>query len=285
MQKSFFFSAILCCLSMVTNAQKNSVYDPHVLFTPLFYPDGGSITRAADGSPNTGYWQNKVDYQINVSLDDNTNEIAGSVIITYKNNSPRALPFIWLQLDQNLFAKDSRGQARMPVGARSRYGNANTTFSGGYKIAAVKNITDNINADYVITDTRMQIRLPKMLKAAGDIIKIKIDYSFILPEEGADRCGILKTRNGNIFSVAQWYPRMCVYDETEGWNTLPYLGPSEFYCDYGDFDFSITAPASHIVVASGELQNPTEVLTAIQQKRFADAKNSDATIIDRKSVV
>jgi Peptidase family M1 domain len=281
MQKRIFFSAIFFCFAIIANAQKPSMYDPHALFSPLFYPDGGTITRAADGSPNTGYWQNKADYQINVSLNDNTNEIAGTVIITYKNNSPRALPFIWLQLDQNLFAKDSRGQARMPVGARSRYGNANSTFSGGYKITAVKNVTDNANADYVITDTRMQIRLPKTIKAGGDIIKIKIDYSFILPEEGADRCGILKTKNGNIFAVAQWYPRMCVYDETEGWNTLPYLGPSEFYCDYGDFDFSITAPASHIVVASGELQNPTEVLTATQQKRFADAKNSDATVMIR----
>jgi hypothetical protein len=281
MQKSISFSAILICLISMVHAQKTSTYDPHALFSPLFYPDGGTITRAADGSPNTGYWQNKADYQINVSLDDNTNEIAGSVIISYKNNSPRALPFIWLQLDQNLFAKDSRGQARMPVGARSRYGNANSTFNGGYKISAVKNVTDNVNADYIISDTRMQIRLPKTVKPGGDIIKIKIDYSFTLPEEGADRCGILKTKNGNIFTVAQWYPRMCVYDETEGWNTLPYLGPSEFYCEYGDFDFSITAPASHIVVASGELQNPTEVLTAIQIKRMADAKNSDKTVMIR----
>ncbi|NOU37540.1 MAG: M1 family metallopeptidase [Ferruginibacter sp.] len=270
---------ILFCIQF-SYAQK-SVYDPHALFSPMFYSDVSTITRSTDGSPSNSYWQNKSDYQINVSLNENTNEITGSVIITYKNNSPRTLSFLWLQLDQNLFAKDSRGQNRMPVGSRSRYGNANSTFSGGYKILAVKILNDNSNADYVVTDTRMQVRLKNALKPAGDFIKIKIDYAFTLPEEGADRCGILKTKNGNIFTVAQWYPRMCVYDEIEGWNTLPYLGPSEFYLDYGDFDFSITAPASHIVVASGDLQNPTEVLTALQIKRLTDAKASDKTVMVR----
>jgi len=273
---SCFFVSILG----LTQAQKVSTYDPHLLFSPIFYPDG-SATRGADGSPNANYWQNRADYQINVSLDENSNQISGSVIITYKNNSPYTLPFLWLQLDQNLFSKGSRGQDRMPVGSRSRYGSAESTFDGGYKISSVKNITDNVNADYLITDTRMQIRLPKSLKPSGDIIKIKIDYSFTLPEEGADRCGILKTKNGNIFAVAQWYPRMCVYDDVEGWNTLPYIGPSEFYLEYGDYDFSITAPASHIVVASGELQNAAEVLTANQFKRLTDAKNSDETVVIR----
>ena len=281
MQKRILFANLLFILIGTASAQKNSTYDPHILFSPMFYTNGGSVTRSSDGSPNVGYWQNRADYQINVSLNDNSNEIAGSVIITYKNNSPHFLPFLWLQLDQNLFAKGSRGQARMPVGSRSRYGSAESTFDGGYKISSVKIVTDNSIADYLVSDTRMQIRLPKSMKPGGDIIKIKIDYSFILPEEGADRCGILKTKNGNIFSVAQWYPRMCVYDDVEGWNTLPYLGPSEFCLEYGDYDFSITAPASHIVVASGDLLNATEVLTATQFKRMTDAKNSDATVMIR----
>jgi hypothetical protein len=281
MQKRFTLLAITICLLSFSYAQKTSTYDPHVLFSPLFYPDGGgSITRSADGTPNTGYWQNRADYQINVALNDVSNEISGAVIISYKNNSPHVLPFLWLQLDQNLFAKDSRGQARMPVGSRSRYGNASSNFNGGYKIKSVK-YEDGTNVNYIVTDTRMQVRLNKAMKAAGDIVKIKIEYSFTLPDQAADRCGILKTKNGNIFTVAQWYPRICVYDEIEGWNTLPYLGPSEFYCEYGDFDFSISAPASHIVVASGDLQNPTEVLTPTQIKRLADAKNSDATVMIR----
>ncbi|MDB5201073.1 MAG: family peptidase [Ferruginibacter sp.] len=257
-----------------------SKYDPHALFSPMFYPVGGTISRAATGEPNVGYWQNKVDYQVNVSLDDQTNEIKGSVTISYKNNSPHSLPFLWLQLDQNLFNKDSRGQARMPVGSRSRYGDATSSFSGGYRISSVK-YADNSNADYIITDTRMQVRLPRSVKPGGETIKLKIDYAFTLPDYGADRCGILKTKNGPIYAVAQWYPRMCVFDDIQGWNTNPYLGPSEFYCEYGDFEFSITAPASHIVVASGELQNPAEVLTATQIKRMEQAKSSDQTVTIR----
>jgi hypothetical protein len=258
-----------------------SKYDPHALFGPTFYTSPGTISRAATGEPNVGYWQNKADYQINASLNDITNVISGTVIITYKNNSPHALPFLWLQLDQNLFNKDSRGQARMPLGSRSRYGDSKSNFNGGYNISSVKLVNENSAADYIITDTRMQIRLPKSLKPGGDVIRIKIDYSFTLPEYGADRCGILKTKNGNIFAVAQWYPRLCVFDDVEGWNTAPYLGPSEFYLEYGDFDVNITAPASHIVVCSGELLNESEVLTAAQQSRMAQAKKSDKTVMIR----
>ncbi len=258
-----------------------SKYNPYTLFAPNFYPSGGTISRAATGEPNVGYWQNKADYQITASLNDVTNIIAGSVTITYKNNSPHALPFLWLLLEQNLFNKDSRGQERMPLNARSRYGDSKSSFNGGYKISSVKVLGENGEANYVITDTRMQIRLPKSVKPGGDVIKIKIDYSFELPEYGADRCGILKTKNGNIFAVAQWYPRMCVFDDVQGWNTLPYLGPSEFYLEYGDFDVKITAPASHIVVCSGELLNESEVLTATQQSRLAQARKSDKTVMIR----
>ncbi len=282
----------ICCLyfvlpcSFLAIAQNeesnvNSKYNPHALFSPVFYPSGTTITRAASGEPNTAYWQNKADYQITASLNDNTSEINGSVIITYKNNSPHTLLFLWLQLDQNLFNKESTGQARMPVGSRSRYGDSKSNFNGGYFISNVKLLNDNSNADYIIADTRMQVRLPKALNPGGDIIKIKIDYKFTLPEYGADRCGILKTKNGNIFTVAQWYPRMCVYDDVQGWNTLPYLGPSEFYLEYGDFDVSITAPASHIVVCSGELQNESEVLTTKQIERLANARKSDETVMIR----
>ena len=262
---------------------KQSKYDPHALFGPVFYRGGGTISRAATGEPNVGYWQNKADYQISASLNDETNQISGTVTITYKNNSPHALPFLWLQLDQNLFNKESRGQARMPLNSRSRYGDSKSDFNGGYKISAVKLVNENADANYIITDTRMQIRLPKAMKAGGDLIKIKIDYSFTLPNYGADRCGILETNNGNIFAVAQWFPRMCVFDDVEGWNTLPYLGPSEFYCEYGDFDVTITAPSSHIVVCSGELLNEAEVLTATQLSRMAQAKKSDKTVIIRSA--
>lgn len=202
-------------------------YDPHALFSPLFYPVGGTISRAATGEPNVGYWQNKADYQITASLNDVTHEISGNVTITYKNNSPHVLPFLWLQVEQNLFNKDSRGQARMPIDSRSRYGDSKSSFNGGDKITSVT-YEDGTAADYIITDTRMQVRLRNPVKPGGDVIKLKIAFSFILPEYGADRCGILKTKNGDIFTVAQWYPKMCVFDDVRGWNTDPYLGQANF---------------------------------------------------------
>ncbi|MFN8253789.1 MAG: M1 family metallopeptidase [Ferruginibacter sp.] len=285
MQKLFFALLISFTTPLLAAAQNEAAvetnYDPHKLFAPLFYPVGGTISRAATGEPNVGYWQNRADYQVTASLNDSAHTISGSVTIVYRNNSPHMLPFLWLQLDQNLFNKESRGQARMPLDGRSRYGDSKSDFEGGYKITAVKDLTDNAAASYIITDTRMQVRLAKPLKPGGDIIRLKIEYSFTLPQYGADRCGILPTKNGDIFAVAQWYPRMCVYDDVQGWNTDPYLGPSEFYLEYGDFEVAITAPASHIVVCSGELLNPAEVLTAEQQKRYAEAKTSDKTVMIR----
>jgi hypothetical protein len=285
MQTKWLAVAVLVITPFITQAQSDDAiatnYDPHKLFAPLFYPVGTSITRAASGEPNTGYWQNRADYQITAALNDVTHVINGTVTITYTNNSPQALPFLWLQLDQNLFNANSRGQARMPVNGRSRYGDSKSNFNGGNTISAVKNITANTAADYIVTDTRMQVRLPQAVKPNGGVIKLQIDFSFMLPEYGADRCGILKTKAGDIFSVAQWYPRMCVYDDVQGWNAEPYLGPSEFYLEYGDFEVNITAPASHIVVCSGELLNPVEVLTPAQQKRMEEAKQSDKTILLR----
>jgi hypothetical protein len=286
--KNLMFKKLLPITSLVflvvtTFAQEQesfeTKYNPKDLFSPQFYPVGETITRSADGSPNTGYWQNKANYQIAATLDDVANSITGTEEITYKNNSPHSLAFLWLQLDQNLFNKESRGQARMPLDSRSRYGDSKSTFNGGYKITSVK--VNDAEATWVLSDTRMQVRLNNDLKAGGGELKIKIEYSFTMPEYGADRSGILQTKNGKIFAVAQWYPRMCVYDDVQGWNTLPYLGPSEFYLEYGDFDFTITAPASHIVVASGELQNPAEVLTAAQQKKMEEAKTSDKTVMIR----
>jgi hypothetical protein len=279
---SIYFSLIVT----VSFAQTKTNYDPHILFSPLFYATGANEYRAADGEPGPKYWQNRANYQINASLDDVKDEITGSVIVSYTNNSPHALPFLWLQLDQNLYDLTSRGQSKMPNTARSRYGDANSTFKGGYRVSSVKLLpatktAEAINLQNIITDTRMQIRLPHPVSANGGTIKFKIDYSFSIPKYGSDRTGILSTKNGNIYAIAQWYPRMCVFDDIQGWNTLPYMGASEFYLEYGDFDFTINAPASHIVVASGDLQNPAEVLTSEQVKRLAAARQSDKTVIIR----
>ena len=122
-------------------------YDYHTLFSPLFYTNNGNEYRAANGS-QTAYWQNKADYTIDASLDDAKSEVKGTVILTYRNNSPQKLPYIWLQLDQNLFNDSSRGQAKMPH-RYSRYGDANSTFKGGFKLASVKLVgSSETNADY-----------------------------------------------------------------------------------------------------------------------------------------
>lgn len=251
-------------------------YDYTEAFKPFFYPQTGTETRSASGQPGHKYWQNSADYQLNVSLDETKNEITGSADITYTNNSPDQLGFLWLQLDQNLFAKESRGNAVVPLSG-SRNGAHGETFDGGYKIKSVK--YDGKDVKYTITDTRMQIDLPKALKANGGVAKLKIEYSFLSPKYGSDRMGVEDTKNGKIFTIAQWYPRMCVYDDVMGWNTLPYLGASEFYLEYGTLSANITVPANHYVVASGELLNEREVYSKDEISRWNEAKNSEKAVI------
>lgn len=261
-------------------AQENQKYDYVEAFKPFFYKNNGTETRSASGQPGHNYWQNKADYNINATLNDATKQISGTVEINYTNNSFDNLDFLWLQLDQNLFKKDSRGNAVIPMSG-SRNGAHGQDFDGGYDIKSVQ--IDGKPAKYRISDTRMQIDLDKELKAKGGIAKIKIEFSFISPDYGSDRMGVEETKNGKIFTIAQWYPRMCVYDDLYGWNTLPYLGASEFYLEYGDFTVSLTVPSNHFVVASGELLNEKEVYTSAQQKKWNDARNSDKTVIIRSA--
>src|SRR5688572_13475074 len=277
----FFIGVLFILQNMDAQTAASSIvqskYDPHVLFAPVNYPQTPNTYRAANGEPGPAYWQNKADYQITARLDDTKHEVSGTVTLSYKNNSPHALPFLWFQLDQNLFNPISRGFAKLDPSRKSRYGDAKNVFEGGYQVKSVKTITTSGGKsvetviDPVITDTRMQIILKKALAAGGDAIKIKIEYSYIIPQYGADRTGRLSNPDGEIYAVAQWYPRVCVFDDVRGWNTDPYLGAGEFYLEYGDFDVSITVPSKHIVVASGELLNPSEVLTAEQLKRYNKA--------------
>ncbi len=262
-----------------------SKYDYHDAFAPFFYTKNGTEYRAATGEPGPKYFQNRADYQLAATLNDETNEITGTEILTYTNNSPQKMDFIWMMLDQNLFKLDSRGSAIMPI-AGSRNGGRGQVFDAGYKIKSVKVLSGPTGAiatevKYLVTDTRMQVYLPKELSANGGTLKLRIEYSFISPDYGSDRTGVQKTKNGKIFTIAQWYPRMCVFDDIMGWNTLPYTGPGEFYLEYGDFDIRITAQAKDIVVCSGELLNPQEVYTPEQQKRWALAEKSEKTVVIR----
>src|SRR5690606_32089096 len=193
----------------------------------------GTPYRSANGKPGHAYWQNSADYAIKVSLDDKTDGVAGKVTITYTNNSPDELSFIWLQLDQNLFHQDSRGQAVVPL-EDSRYGSASSTFNGGFTLDNIR-FADGTPAKYAIIDTRMRLELTAPLKPQGGQISFDLDFSYTVPEYGADRTGILPTQNGKIYAIAQWYPRVCVYDDIIGWNTEPYTGPGEFYLEFGDY--------------------------------------------------
>lgn len=278
-----FAGACLSAMSLGAAAQTTSVYDQHETFAPLFYPAFGDEVRAADGTPGPKYWQNRADYKIEAAIDNLNHAVSGNVVISYTNNSPQDLGFVWLQLDQNIYSQKSRGVAATATSG-GRWANRQA-FDGGYNIASVTLIQDGkeTTANYTVTDTRMQIRLPKDLKAKGGVVQFRINYAFQIPEYGTDRMGRLNTKNGWIYEIAQWFPRLCVYDNVNGWNTLPYLGQGEFYLEYGDITYNITAPAELVVVGSGELLNPKEVLTADQQKRWAEASNSDKTVILRSA--
>ena len=280
------FLAVLLAAGVQTFAQNalvpGSKYDQHKVFEPNFYSEKGSQFRTAGGAPGVNYWQNHADYQINVLLDTVKKQISGSTTITYTNNSPNGLPFLWLQLDQNIYRQDSRAEATTPV-AGGRF--ANKAFTQGDVIKSVTLIRNGKAeaANYLVTDTRMQIKLRDSLKASGSKIQIKIDYSFEIPENGTDRMGRVHTSDGWIYEIAQWYPRMEVYDDLNGWNTIPYLGASEFYLDYGNISYSITAPSNLILAGSGELLNPTEVFSPTVLGRLAKARNSDQTVMIRDS--
>lgn len=275
---AFAFTASAQQAATTATASLATNYSSSEAFGPLFYTQNGNEFRSANGAPGAKYWQNRVDYNITASLDETKNTVSGTVTITYKNNSPDKLPYLWLQLDQNTFKENSRGAQITP--SRSRYGAQGEKFDGGYKInnISVSQKAAAVKFTSIVEDTRMQIRLNQPMAANGDVVTVKMDYSYIVPKEGSDRTGHLTTQNGEIFAIAQWFPRMCVYDDVLGWNTLPYWGGGEFYCEYGDITYAITAPATHIVMGSGELLNPQEVFTAEQLKRWNAAKLSDATV-------
>ena len=263
-----------------------STYSYIDAFKTEFYNSPGTITRSASGKPGHGYWQNSADYDIDVRLDTINDNISGSQIIRYTNNSPDELSFVWLHVDQNLFKSDSRGNAVIPI-IGSRNGSKGEILDGGFKISTVQIVSEKGRkksytiAEYEIYDTRMKILLSSPLKPNGGKLSLKIDFSFISPQYGSDRMGVLKTKNGKLYTIAQWYPRMCVYDDLNGWNNLPYLGQGEFYLDYGDFKVNITAPSDHIVVCSGELLNAEEVYTSEQLSRWEEAEKSNKTIMIR----
>lgn len=273
--KQLLFLAIAALLAGTGGAQQ--AYDHREAFSPLFYPNTGNQYRSASGLPGPAYWQNSADYQINVALDTVQHKVSGEVVLTYTNNSPDNLDFLWLQLDQNIYKRESRASATTTQeGGRW----ANASYTQGQQIKTISAEVDGkkFAPRYTITDTRMQVWLSEPLKAAGKKAKLTIAYEFEIPQYGTDRMGRLQTKDGTIYEVAQWFPRVCVYDDIQGWNTLPYLGAGEFFLEYGNIEFAVTAPANLIVVGSGELLNEKEALTPQQLSRLQEARNSDKTV-------
>ncbi|MEX0928481.1 MAG: M1 family metallopeptidase [Balneolales bacterium] len=268
----------LYCISLLLAESSHSQQPPsnHEIFQPLSMPPS-SPYRTAGGMPAADYWQNDVRYVLEAALDDQTHDMTGSVTIDFTNNSPDELSYLWLKIDQNLFHPESRGALASPLEG-SRFGNQG--FDGGMAISNVRirHGGDTYEPEYVITDTRMQLQLDEELEAKGGEITVSMDYEYRVPLNGSDRTGRLETENGWIYTIAQWYPRMAVYDDVNGWNTRPYMGAGEFYADHGTFEMKLTVPHDHILVASGELLNPEEVLTDLQRERLGEAERSEETV-------
>jgi len=258
-----------------TRAQESTTKDNQTQFNDLMYRQG-SAYRTADGKPGPNYWQNKADYKIKAELNEETHTLTGKLTLTYTNNSPEALDFIWLYLEQNRFTEDSRGTLTTPVQG-NRY---NGDIDGGYTINNLEAKVGRKTSDkHLISDTRMQVFFAEPLEADGDEAEITMDFEYKIPQEGMDRMGRLDVKDGTIYAMAQWYPRVAVFDDVVGWNTEPYLGAGEFYLEYGAFDYEITVPYDHIVVGSGVLQNSRDVLTSTQRDRMEKASKSDSTVM------
>ena len=230
--------------------------------------------RSASGIPGPDYWQNRADYKIHAWLKPETKQLLGNEIITYTNNSPDPLTSLWLQLDQNTYRKDARSVA---ADAEARAG-----FTDGITIdeltAEYQGRAESVT--YLIDDTRMQVRLQQRLAGRGGKLRIYIRYHYLIPASFGGRTSWTSTKAGEIYNVAQWYPRLAVYDDVHGWDTLPYLG-EEFYLEYGTFDYDVTVPSDMIVAGSGRLVNPESVLTPTQRRRLEAARGSDSPVVIR----
>ena len=239
--------------------------------------------RTGSGAPGPKYWQQKADYVINIELNDNNQSISGSETITYHNNSPDVLKYLWLQLDQNLFNKESntkktsRYSIKDSVATKTIAGGLNLyDFDGGHKIKSVK----DANASpllYTINATMMRVDLTQPLKS-GEKVSFSIDWSYNITDRMTvgGRSGLeYFPEDGNyLYTIAQFFPRMCVYDDYQGWQHKQFLGGAEFALAFGDYKVRITVPADHMVGATGVLKNPQEVLTKAEQERFEKAKTT-----------
>ena len=250
-------------------------YDPREAFAPPTMPGPINPVRSGSGQPGPSWWQNRADYQIHATLDTKAHALSSEEAIRYTNNSPDTLDVLWLQLDQNLYRPHSRGKAGAEP-AMAKYMGAGSTDGYAIEGVEVEQGGKRVAVQTVESDTRLQIRLAVPL-AKGGQVTVHLRYRFTIPGAFGGRMAWGPVKGGEIYDLAQWYPRMAVYDDVRGWDTLPYL-MQEFYLEYGDFDYWVTVPATMIVAGSGALQNPAEVLTPRERNRLAQATASDATV-------
>lgn len=239
--------------------------------------------RTASGAPGYKYWQQQADYDIHVELNDDKQSVSGSEKITYYNNAPEPLTYLWLQLDQNMRAQDSntpiteQSSVRDSLPARmfQKYVMYDNDFEGGFNI---KSVTDDNGKplEYIINKTMMKVNLPQTLNP-GENFSFHVDWSYNINDRMMDggRSGYeyFPEDDNYLYTIAQFYPRMVRYDDVNGWQNKQFLGNGEFTLSFGDFQVAITVPEDHIVAATGELQNAKSVLTSEQNKRLAQAEN------------
>ena len=277
-----FLSPMIQAQERTTKTQKGHVNQnkfrqlKDVLATP-------NSQRTASGAPGLNYSQQKVDYVMSIVLDDDNQKITGNETITYHNNSDDTLKYLWVQLDQNVRAKDTKTpditpSNKIPEKLNKRWYNAmfSEPFDGGFNIMSVKNL-DGSDLSHTINQTMMRINLEKPL-ASGEKFEFKISWWYNINNHRINRgrSGYEHfTEDGNNnYVIAQFYPRLCVYDNVEGWQNDQFWGRSEFALEFGDFTVDITVPSDHIMQATGVLKNEKEVLTKKQQKRLLEAKST-----------
>ena len=245
-----------------------------------------NLSRPATGEPGPMYWQQRADYKIQIKLNEDTRSVEGSETITYTNNSPLTLKYIWLQLDQNIFAKESINNLTRPWGGGDssvdfstlRRQNFMDKFEGGFQELSIK--INNKSPDTNLVGTHVRINLEQPLKP-GESTSLDIEWAYALVEENAVRArnGYETFEDGNdIFLMAQWYPRVTVFSDYEGWHNKEFIGNGEFTLEFGDFEVDISVPSDHVVSATGVLLNENDVLNPIQKKRMKQARKSEKPI-------
>ena len=269
-----FLAPYMCAQDNLNNSKFKQLYEE--LPTPNVY-------RTASGAPGHEYYQQKADYQINVELDEEKNILEGNEIITYTNNSPDVLNYLWVQLDQNVRAKNSHGQLTTTNSMNNKMSFRNIkrmhdkmNFDGGFKLEEVRDSYNN-QLTYIINETMMRIELSKPL-SQGQSFLFKIKYSYNINDRmkigGRSGYEYFENEGNAIYTIAQFFPRMAVYNEVEGWQNKQFLGRGEFTLPFGDYKVNITVPSDHIVAATGELINAPSVLSKNQIKRWEKAKNN-----------